>query len=66
METGCRQALARWPRLLARFDLCLSIARRYAIIREEQLSQLTLAWPLLRRALRLWGGRWRIRATSSS
>ncbi len=50
-ETACRRALADNPRWLARFQTRLEIAHRWAIIREDQLSQLTLAWPLLRRAL---------------
>ena len=53
-EAACRQALADRPAALARFEVLLAAARRYAGLREEQARWFTLAWPLLRRyALRL-------------
>jgi len=51
MESACRAALAGKPRLLDRFDGLLDVARRYAVIREEQARSLTLGWPLLRRCV---------------
>jgi phosphohistidine swiveling domain-containing protein len=47
-EQRCRQALANHPRLLGEFDRLLTVAQRYAIIREEQARDFTLAWPVLR------------------
>ena len=53
-EAACRDALSTTPRLLAEFTGLLEVTRRYTIIREEQASTFTLAWPLLRAcALRL-------------
>jgi rifampicin phosphotransferase len=53
-EEACRAALANQPRLLSRFDALLEVAQRYAVLREQQARDFTLAWPLLRRcALRL-------------
>jgi phosphohistidine swiveling domain-containing protein len=50
----CRAALAGKPRLRRRFERLLSIAQTYAVVREQQTRQFTLAWPVLRRcALRL-------------
>jgi phosphohistidine swiveling domain-containing protein len=53
-EEACRAALANQPELLSRFDALLEVAQRYAVLREQQAHDFTLAWPLLRRcALRL-------------
>jgi pyruvate,water dikinase len=49
LEAACRAALA--PSRRARFDRLLGLAQKYARIREEQVSYLTLGWPVLRRAL---------------
>lgn len=50
-EAACRAALADRPQLLARFDTLLEIAQRYAVLREEQVRDFTLGWPLLRHAV---------------
>jgi hypothetical protein len=42
-ERGCRAALAGQPRLLAEFDKLLQVNQRYAVIREEQARDFTLA-----------------------
>ena len=56
-EGACRSALADRPKLLSRFDALLKVAQRYAVLRERQSRDFTLAWPLLRRcALRLGEG----------
>jgi phosphohistidine swiveling domain-containing protein len=56
-EGACRSALADRPKLLCRFDALLKVAQRYAVLRERQARDFTLAWPLLRRcALRLGEG----------
>jgi len=52
-ERECRDALS--PRLRTRFDVILELAQHYALLREEQVSELTLGWPLARRALRRLG-----------
>jgi len=39
------------PKLATRFARLLAEAQRAAILREEQVAQLTLAWPVFRRAL---------------
>ncbi|WP_243420996.1 PEP/pyruvate-binding domain-containing protein [Micromonospora globispora] len=54
-EQRCRAALADRPRLLADFDRLLKVNQRYAVIREEQASQFTLAWPILRACARRLG-----------
>jgi phosphohistidine swiveling domain-containing protein len=48
-EEACRAALS--PALRAKFDELLALAQKYARVREEQVSDLTLGWPLMRRAL---------------
>jgi pyruvate,water dikinase len=48
-EAACRAHLA--GKRLARFDQLLALAQKYARIREEQVADLTLGWPLMRRAL---------------
>jgi pyruvate,water dikinase len=53
-EGACRAALGDRPELLSRFDALLEVSQRYAVLRERQARDFTLAWPLLRRcALRL-------------
>lgn len=53
-EGACRALLVDRPELLSRFDALLEVAQRYAVLRERQARDFTLAWPLLRRcALRL-------------
>ncbi|MFG2059584.1 PEP/pyruvate-binding domain-containing protein [Micromonospora sp. NPDC048930] len=47
-EQRCRAALADRPRLLADFDRLLHVNHSYAVIREEQAREFTLAWPVLR------------------
>jgi rifampicin phosphotransferase len=54
-ERRCRQALADRPRLLAEFDRLLQVNQRYAVIREEQAREFTLAWPVLRACARRLG-----------
>jgi pyruvate,water dikinase len=56
-ESACRAALGHQPAQLRRFDTLLAVAQRYAVLREEQARDLTLAWPVLRAcALRLGDG----------
>jgi pyruvate,water dikinase len=53
-EGACRAVLVDRPELLSRFNALLEVAQRYAVLRERQARDFTLAWPLLRRcALRL-------------
>jgi len=49
-EELCRRALHGRPRTARRFDALLAATRRYAVLREQQARDLTLAWPCLRRA----------------
>jgi rifampicin phosphotransferase len=49
-EMACHRALASQPRLLRRFETLLTLAQRYAIVREEQAGSFTLGWPVMRRA----------------
>jgi pyruvate,water dikinase len=56
-EAAARHILGRKPRLLARFDGLLAVAQHYATLREEQVRDLTLGWPLLRRCARLLADR---------
>jgi phosphohistidine swiveling domain-containing protein len=49
LERRARAALP--PKLRARFDVLLSEAQRASKLREEQVADLTRAWPLFRRAL---------------
>jgi len=54
LTARCAAALADRPALQARFLALVEVAQRYAVLREQQARQFTLAWPLLRRcALRL-------------
>ncbi|MBQ0897648.1 hypothetical protein KBX37_32135 [Micromonospora sp. U56] len=54
-EQACRRALAHQPRLLAEFEQLLRVNQRYAVIREEQARDFTLAWPVLRTCVRRLG-----------
>jgi pyruvate,water dikinase len=54
-ESAARAALARRPKLLRRFEALLAVAQEFAAVREEQVSELTLAWPVFRLALRRLG-----------
>jgi rifampicin phosphotransferase len=47
-ERRCRAALTGRPRLLEAFGRMLQVSQRYAIIREQQADEFTLAWPVLR------------------
>ena len=49
--TACRQALQDKPELLQQFDVLLELAQRYARLREEQSSWLTLGWPVMRKGV---------------
>jgi rifampicin phosphotransferase len=51
LTAQCLALLSDRPQLQARFQALLTVAQRYAIIREQQARQLTLAWPLLRRCV---------------
>jgi phosphohistidine swiveling domain-containing protein len=55
-EEHCAAALAGRPRLLARFRELLDVNQRYAVLREEQARDFTLAWPVLRTCVRRLGG----------
>ncbi|HEU5288851.1 MAG TPA: PEP/pyruvate-binding domain-containing protein, partial [Candidatus Limnocylindria bacterium] len=52
-ERRCRETLD--PPLRARFERLLAEAQRGAVLREEQVAELTLPWPTLRAALRRIG-----------
>lgn len=52
-EQRCRDVLS--PRQRSRFDTLLELSQLYARLREEQVSQLTLGWPVARRALHRLG-----------
>jgi phosphohistidine swiveling domain-containing protein len=54
-EHACRAALAGRPRLMNRFEQLLQVNQRYAVIREEQARDFTLAWPVLRTCVRRLG-----------
>jgi pyruvate,water dikinase len=54
-ERTCRAALAGQPRVLTQFEQLLQVNQRYAVIREEQARDFTLAWPVLRTCVRLLG-----------
>lgn len=47
MEAACRHIL-QGTRHLGRFDGMLAAAQHYALLREEQVRDFTLGWPLLR------------------
>jgi rifampicin phosphotransferase len=54
-EQACRTELAQQPRILAEFEQLLQVNQRYAVIREEQARDFTLAWPVLRTCVRRLG-----------
>ena len=54
-EGRARATLSRSPRLRQRFERRLAVAQRIQPLREEQVSYLTLGWPVMRRALRRIG-----------
>jgi phosphohistidine swiveling domain-containing protein len=54
-EDACRAKLAARPRLLASFEQLLRVNQRYAVIREDQARDFTLAWPVLRTCVRRLG-----------
>ncbi len=51
VEQRCRAALSGDLHETRRFEQTLEVAQRYARIREEMAAELTVDWPLLRRAL---------------
>jgi rifampicin phosphotransferase len=55
LTARCAAALADQPALQTRFLALLEVAQRYAVLREQQARQFTLAWPLLRRCARRLG-----------
>jgi pyruvate,water dikinase len=55
VEQACRAALSGRPQLLATFEELLRVNQRYAVIREEQARDFTLAWPVLRTCVRRLG-----------
>lgn len=50
-EGAARDALAAEPKLLGQLDRLLARAQRYALTREEQITDFSLAWPPMRRAV---------------
>lgn len=54
-ERKAAAALARSPRKLARFQRILAAAQHVMPVREEQLSLLSLPWPVMRRAVERLG-----------
>jgi pyruvate,water dikinase len=50
-ESAARAALAASPRRLRAFERLLADAQHVVPIREEQTSELTIAWPVMRRAV---------------
>jgi len=54
-EHACRAVMASQPSLLAQFEQLLQVNQRYAVIREEQARDFTLAWPVLRTCARRLG-----------
>lgn len=54
-EQTCLAALAGRPKLLIQFEQLLRVNQRYAVIREEQARDFTLAWPVLRTCVRRLG-----------
>jgi pyruvate,water dikinase len=57
VEQRCHAALARKPALLHQFGQLLSVNQRYAVIRELQARDFTLAWRVLRACARRLGHR---------
>jgi phosphohistidine swiveling domain-containing protein len=56
-EQRCHAALTGKPALLHQFGQLLSVNQRYAVIREQQARDFTLAWPVLRACARGLGRR---------
>jgi phosphohistidine swiveling domain-containing protein len=54
-ERHCSAALTGRPGLEHDFERLLRVSQRYAVIREEQAHQFTLAWPVLRTCARRLG-----------
>lgn len=54
-ESAAREALIDVPGTLTRFDSLLTMARHYAVLREEQSLHFTLGWPVLRECARRLG-----------
>src|SRR5207249_8479935 len=50
-ESAARAALSSRPRMVRRFDKLLAVAQRASVVREDQVAEFTLPWPLLRRAV---------------
>jgi rifampicin phosphotransferase len=50
-------ALASRPALLARYRQLVAVSQRYAVLREQQARDFTLAWPVLRTCVRRLGRR---------
>ena len=50
-EAAARAALSSRPRMAQRFDKLLAVAQRASVVREDQVAEFTLPWPLLRRAV---------------
>lgn len=61
LERACLERLS--PKLRARFEGLLAMARKYARLREAQSRDLTLAWPNARRVLLRLGERARAAST---
>lgn len=54
-EVAARARLGHSEALLRRFDVLLERAQHFGRLREEQASHLTLAWPVLRKAVQRLG-----------
>ena len=54
-ERACRATLEGETQLRAEFEQLLRVNQRYAVIREEQAGDFTLAWPVLRACVRRLG-----------
>jgi pyruvate,water dikinase len=54
-EEAARTALASSPRRLRAFERLLADAQHLVPLREEQVAELTIAWPVMRRAVRRMG-----------
>ncbi|WP_158647571.1 PEP/pyruvate-binding domain-containing protein [Actinoplanes sp. ATCC 53533] len=54
-DQRCAAALADRPGLLTRYRHLVEVTQRYAVIREQQARELTLAWPVLRSCARRLG-----------
>jgi phosphohistidine swiveling domain-containing protein len=56
-EARAREALAADPKLAKKFERLLAEAQRFDLIREEQVREFTLPWPLMRGAVLQLGDR---------